>query len=101
MTRGAKDTREDNKPREHKRREKIKQCMRAMESYLNEHFGRVKSKNSSDEALEKWRKVCGLVKNPKRRFRFTANISKREEAAAMRRTNQQVYTYMYIFICLM
>ncbi|KAF7828621.1 calcium-transporting ATPase 2, plasma membrane-type-like [Senna tora] len=60
-----------------------------MESYLNEHFGRVKSKNSSGETLGKWRKLCGLVKNPKRRFRFTANLSKREEAAAMRRTNQE------------
>ncbi|AES90718.1 calcium-transporting ATPase 2, plasma membrane-type [Medicago truncatula] len=60
-----------------------------MESYLNENFGGVKSKNSTDEALEKWRKLCGVVKNPKRRFRFTANISKRYEAAAMRRTNQE------------
>jgi hypothetical protein len=59
-----------------------------MESYLNENFGGVKSKNSTEEALGKWRKLCGVVKNPKRRFRFTANISKRYEAAAMRRTNQ-------------
>ncbi|XP_057422035.1 calcium-transporting ATPase 2, plasma membrane-type-like [Lotus japonicus] len=60
-----------------------------MESYLNESFGGVKSKNSTEEALSKWRKVCGVVKNPKRRFRFTANLSKRYEAAAMRRTNQE------------
>ncbi|TKY55618.1 Calcium-transporting ATPase 2 [Spatholobus suberectus] len=60
-----------------------------MESYLHENFGGVKSKNSTEEALQKWRKVCGVVKNPKRRFRFTANISKRYEAAAMRRTNQE------------
>ncbi|CAL0311584.1 unnamed protein product [Lupinus luteus] len=60
-----------------------------MESYLNENFGGVKAKNSSEEALQRWRKLCGLVKNPKRRFRFTANLSKREEAAAMRRTNQE------------
>ncbi|XVF17531.1 hypothetical protein REPUB_Repub10bG0131000 [Reevesia pubescens] len=57
-----------------------------MESYLNENF-EVKSKHSSEEALQQWRKVCGVVKNPKRRFRFTANLSKRYEAAAMRRTN--------------
>nr|2M7E_A Chain A, Calcium-transporting ATPase 2, plasma membrane-type [Arabidopsis thaliana] len=25
--------------------------------------------------LEKWRNLCGVVKNPKRRFRFTANLS--------------------------
>ncbi|KAI4315065.1 hypothetical protein L6164_027912 [Bauhinia variegata] len=60
-----------------------------MESYLNENFGGVKSKNSSEEVLQKWRKLCGVVKNPKRRFRFTANLSKRGEAAAMRRTNQE------------
>lgn len=58
-----------------------------MESYLNENF-EVKPKHSSEEVLERWRKLCGVVKNPKRRFRFTANLSKRYEAAAMRRTNQ-------------
>ncbi|KAL6867321.1 hypothetical protein ACP4OV_015345 [Aristida adscensionis] len=60
-----------------------------MESYLKENFGGVKPKNSSEEALGKWRKVVGVVKNPKRRFRFTANLSKRSEAAAMKRTNQE------------
>ncbi|KAG9440433.1 hypothetical protein H6P81_020598 [Aristolochia fimbriata] len=60
-----------------------------MESYLQQNFGGVKSKNSTDEALERWRKLCGVVKNPKRRFRFTANLSKRSEAEAMRRTNQE------------
>ncbi|RIA04534.1 hypothetical protein BRARA_K01227 [Brassica rapa] len=59
-----------------------------MESYLNQNFD-VKAKHSSEEALEKWRNLCGVVKNPKRRFRFTANLSKRYEAAAMRRTNQE------------
>ena len=59
-----------------------------MESYLNENFGGVKPKHSSDEVLQRWRTLCGIVKNPKRRFRFTANLSKRNEAAAMRRTNQ-------------
>ncbi|KAI4327354.1 hypothetical protein L6164_019826 [Bauhinia variegata] len=58
-----------------------------MESYLNDF--EVKSKNSSEEVLKKWRDLCGVVKNPKRRFRFTANLSKRYEAAAMRRTNQE------------
>ncbi|XP_042507849.1 calcium-transporting ATPase 2, plasma membrane-type-like [Macadamia integrifolia] len=60
-----------------------------MESYLQQNFGDVKSKNSSEEALQRWRKLCGVVKNPKRRFRFTANLSKRYEAQAMRRTNQE------------
>ncbi|XP_010272469.1 PREDICTED: calcium-transporting ATPase 1, chloroplastic [Nelumbo nucifera] len=60
-----------------------------METYLNQNFGDVKSKNSTDESLQRWRKLCGFVKNPKRRFRFTANLSKRYEAQAMRRTNQE------------
>ncbi|KAL0733707.1 hypothetical protein Bca4012_009917 [Brassica carinata] len=59
-----------------------------MESYLNQNFD-VKAKHSSEEVLEKWRNLCGVVKNPKRRFRFTANLSKRYEAAAMRKTNQE------------
>ncbi|GAB4846897.1 Calcium-transporting ATPase 2, plasma membrane-type [Ancistrocladus abbreviatus] len=59
-----------------------------MENYLHEHF-EVKPKGSSEEVLQRWRKLCGVVKNPKRRFRFTANLSKRGEAAAMRRTNQE------------
>ncbi|KAK6923960.1 hypothetical protein RJ641_010160 [Dillenia turbinata] len=60
-----------------------------MESYLNENFGGVKPKHSSEEALARWRNLCGFVKNPKRRFRFTANLSKRYEAQAMRQTNQE------------
>lgn len=59
-----------------------------MENYLNENFGDVKPKNSSDEALQRWRKLCWIVKNPKRRFRFTANLTKRSEAEAIRRSNQ-------------
>ncbi|XP_054824199.1 calcium-transporting ATPase 2, plasma membrane-type-like [Prosopis cineraria] len=60
-----------------------------MDHLVDEHFTRVRSKNSSREALEKWRNLCGIVKNPKRRFRFTANLSKRDEAEAIRRTNQE------------
>nr|XP_023874757.1 calcium-transporting ATPase 2, plasma membrane-type-like [Quercus suber] len=58
-----------------------------MESYYLNNF-EVKAKHSSEEVHQKWRKLCGVVKNPKRRFRFTANLSKRYEAQAMRRTNQ-------------
>ncbi|KAI3699533.1 hypothetical protein L2E82_43915 [Cichorium intybus] len=60
-----------------------------MENYLNQNFHAVKSKHSSEEVLQKWRGLCHIVKNPKRRFRHTANLSKRSEAAAMRRTNQE------------
>ncbi|KAK9064891.1 hypothetical protein SSX86_016273 [Deinandra increscens subsp. villosa] len=62
-----------------------------MENYLNHNFHAVKSKHSSDEALQKWRSLCHVVKNPKRRFRFTANLSKRNEAAAMRRAHSGDY----------
>lgn len=67
-----------------------------MESYLNENFGDVKPKNSSEEALQRWRKLCWLVKNRKRRFRFTANLSKRFEAEAIRRSNQ-VSSFILLF----
>lgn len=66
-----------------------------MESYLNENFGDVKPKNSSEEALQRWRKLCWIVKNRKRRFRFTANLSKRFEAEAIRRSNQ-VFFYLLL-----
>ena len=59
-----------------------------MESYLNENFGEVKPKNSSEEALQRWRKLCWVVKNPKRRFRFTANLPKRVEARHIQQSNQ-------------
>ncbi|KAK7809483.1 putative calcium-transporting atpase 7 [Quercus suber] len=58
-----------------------------MESYILNDF-EVEPKHSSEEVLQRWRKLCEFVKNPKRRFRFTANLSKRYKAQAMRRTNQ-------------
>jgi hypothetical protein len=58
-----------------------------MESYLEENFGGVKAKNSSEEALRRWRRLCSVVKNPKRRFRFTANLEKRGEAEAIKHAN--------------
>lgn len=61
-----------------------------MESYLSENF-EVKPKNSSEEALQRWRKLCWVVKNRKRRFRFTANLSKRYEARAIQRSNQEKF----------
>ncbi|KAK9071723.1 hypothetical protein SSX86_008152 [Deinandra increscens subsp. villosa] len=50
------------------------------------------SRGSKHSSGEKWRtlsSVVTVVKNPKRRFRFTPNIAKRHEAAAMRRSNQE------------
>ncbi|KAD5960941.1 hypothetical protein R6Q59_013961 [Mikania micrantha] len=60
-----------------------------MASILNRNSGEVKLKHSTGETLKKWRTLSGVVKNPKRRFRFTANVAKRDEAAAMRRSNQE------------
>ncbi|KAK4478309.1 hypothetical protein RD792_017598 [Penstemon davidsonii] len=59
-----------------------------MGSYLEE-FSEVKAKNSSEEALQRWRKACWLVKNRKRRFRFTANLSKRFEVREIQKSNQE------------
>ncbi|KAK4410071.1 Calcium-transporting ATPase 2, plasma membrane-type [Sesamum angolense] len=67
-----------------------------MESLLSDKWD-VKAKHSSSEALQRWRDLCRVVKNPKRRFRFTANLSKRDEAAAMRKT-YQVLAFLFIFI---
>ncbi|CAH9144908.1 unnamed protein product [Cuscuta epithymum] len=60
-----------------------------MEEYIKENYGEVKPNNSSVEALERWRKLCWLVRNRKRRFRFTANLSKRFDARAIRRSNKE------------
>ncbi|KAG2621799.1 calcium-transporting ATPase 10, plasma membrane-type-like [Panicum virgatum] len=60
-----------------------------MESYLEERFGGVQPKNSSEEALRRWRRLCSVVKNPKRRFRFTANLEKRGEAEAIKHANHE------------
>lgn len=59
-----------------------------MSFLVDENFGKVKAKHSSEEALQRWRDCCSVVKNSKRRFRFTANLSKRYEAADMRQTNK-------------
>ncbi|KAK1383195.1 Calcium-transporting ATPase [Heracleum sosnowskyi] len=60
-----------------------------MSFLVDENFTQVKAKHSSEEALQRWRDCCSVVKNSKRRFRFTANLSKRYEAADMRQTNKE------------
>lgn len=65
-----------------------------MDNLIDERFRRVRSKNTSREALANWRNLCSVVKNPTRRFRFTANLEKRDEADAMRRTNK-VLLFLY------
>ncbi|KAG8377538.1 hypothetical protein BUALT_Bualt08G0043600 [Buddleja alternifolia] len=56
---------------------------------IMKEFSEVKAKNSSEEALQRWRKACWLVKNRKRRFRFTANLSKRVELRQIQKSNQE------------
>ncbi|KAG6401006.1 hypothetical protein SASPL_137851 [Salvia splendens] len=58
-----------------------------MGSYLKD-FSDVKPKNSTEEALQQWRNACWLVKNRKRRFHFTANLSKRFEVREIQKSNQ-------------
>ncbi|PIN06163.1 Calcium-transporting ATPase [Handroanthus impetiginosus] len=59
-----------------------------MGSILSDQW-EVKPKHSSEDALRRWRDLCGVVKNPKRRFRFSASLCKGDEVAAMRKTNQE------------
>jgi Ca2+-transporting ATPase len=58
-----------------------------MDKYLNENF-EVEAKNPSSEALARWRKLCSIVKNPKRRFRYMADLDKRSEIEIMRTKNK-------------
>ncbi|GFS31367.1 autoinhibited Ca(2+)-ATPase, isoform 4 [Actinidia rufa] len=58
-----------------------------MDAFLREEFI-IPAKNPSVEALGSWRKLCGIVKNRWRRFRYTANLSKRRQAEDMRRRNR-------------
>ncbi|KAI4388661.1 hypothetical protein MLD38_000970 [Melastoma candidum] len=58
-------------------------------------FGDVKAKNTSEEALRRWRQACWLVKNKKRRFRFIANLSKRSEAADIRRSFKVDVSFLF------
>ncbi|GFS31377.1 autoinhibited Ca(2+)-ATPase, isoform 4 [Actinidia rufa] len=58
-----------------------------MDAFLREEFI-IPAKNPSVEVLGSWRKLCGIVKNRRRRFRYTANLSKRRQAEDMRRSNR-------------
>ncbi|XP_042514298.1 putative calcium-transporting ATPase 11, plasma membrane-type [Macadamia integrifolia] len=50
-----------------------------MEKILREDFD-IQPKHSSQEALKKWRSAVSIVKNPRRRFRHTADLEKRNES---------------------
>ncbi|XP_077218206.1 autoinhibited Ca2+-ATPase 11 [Tasmannia lanceolata] len=58
-----------------------------MEKYLKDFE---LPKNPSEEALRRWRTaVWIIVKNPKRRFRFTADLEKRSEAEEKKKSIQE------------
>ncbi|XP_068662451.1 putative calcium-transporting ATPase 11, plasma membrane-type [Aristolochia californica] len=59
-----------------------------MEKFLKENFD-LQSKNSSEEALRRWRGAVSIVKNRKRRFRMTANLDKRSEAEEKKKKIQE------------
>ncbi|KAL2480681.1 putative calcium-transporting ATPase 11 [Abeliophyllum distichum] len=50
-----------------------------MEKLIPKEFD-LSHKERSDEALMRWRKAVGLVKNRRRRFRYAADLEKRSEA---------------------
>ncbi|CAA3024011.1 calcium-transporting ATPase 11, plasma membrane-type [Olea europaea subsp. europaea] len=50
-----------------------------MEKLIPKEFD-LSNKDRSDEALMRWRKAVGLVKNRRRRFRYAADLAKRSEA---------------------
>ncbi|KAK6941794.1 Calcium-transporting P-type ATPase, N-terminal autoinhibitory domain [Dillenia turbinata] len=59
-----------------------------MEKYLKGKF-EVPSKNSSKEALERWRSAVTIVKNRRRRFRMVANLNKRTQVEEQKREIQE------------
>ncbi|ERN05168.1 hypothetical protein AMTR_s00053p00213400 [Amborella trichopoda] len=59
-----------------------------MEKYLKDNF-ELQPKNSSEEALRRWRKAVSVVKNPRRRFRMVADLAKRAENEAKKRKIQE------------
>lgn len=58
-----------------------------MEKYLKDFD--VKPKNSSEEALRRWRSAVRVVKNKRRRFRMVADLDKRSEAVKQKRQIQE------------
>ncbi|XP_008244263.1 PREDICTED: calcium-transporting ATPase 4, plasma membrane-type-like [Prunus mume] len=58
-----------------------------MERYLKDF--EVENKNPSEEAIRRWRNAVALVKNPRRRFRYVADLAKRSEAEKKKREIQE------------
>ncbi|KAK6929034.1 Calcium-transporting P-type ATPase, N-terminal autoinhibitory domain [Dillenia turbinata] len=60
-----------------------------MERYLKDNF-EMPSKNSSTEALRRWRSAVANVKNRRRRFRMVADLNKRNQDEVKRREIQKI-----------
>lgn len=62
-----------------------------MESFLNPEEFKLSHRDRSIETLEKWRSAAWLVKNPRRRFRWAADLVKRKHAEDKRRKIQVLF----------
>ncbi|KAJ4849530.1 Alpha carbonic anhydrase 4 [Turnera subulata] len=67
-----------------------------MEKYLRENFD-VEAKRPSEENLKRWRSVVSVVKNPRRRFRMVADLTKRAEAEQKRlKLQEKIRVALYV-----
>ena len=66
-----------------------------MEMLLKEF--EVEHKNSSEEALRRWRYAVSVVTNPRRRFRFVSDLAKRSEAEKKSRNVQVLILFFLSF----
>ncbi|XP_048422845.1 uncharacterized protein LOC125469500 isoform X2 [Pyrus x bretschneideri] len=72
-----------------------------MENFLKNF--EVENKNPSEEAIRRWRNAVALVKNPRRRFRFVADLAKRYEAEKKKRqiqTNSAEWIFLATSLCM-
>jgi len=67
-----------------------------MEKYLRENF-HVEPKRPSEDAQRRWRSAVSIVKNPRRRFRWVANLAQRADAE-QKRKKLQVSFLLPLFI---
>lgn len=67
-----------------------------MVSFLNPEEFELSDKDRSIEALEKWRSAAWLVKNPRRRFRWAADLVKRKHAEDKRRKIQVPFLSLFL-----
>ncbi|CAD6268967.1 unnamed protein product [Miscanthus lutarioriparius] len=70
--------------------------MEWLEKNLQEKFD-LPPKNSSEEALRRWRDAVSVVKNPRRRFRMVADLATRHQNELKRRSTQEkIRVFLYV-----